>query len=87
MDFTKQEILAFAAERNLKVEDNAANYNELTDVYTAPYLGIELDCKTWAWFYGFSDGTYSYDHHYYCVTGTKQSRRTWLRLEFIGLDF
>ena len=87
MDFTKQEILAFAAERNLKVEDNAANYNELTDVYTAHYLGIELDCKTWAWFYGFSDGTYSYDHHYYCATGTKQSRRTWLRREFIGLDF
>ena len=87
MDYTKQEILDFAAERNLKIEDNAANYNELTDVYTPASLGIELNCKTWAWFYGFSDGTYSYDHHYYCGTGAKQRRSSWLRRAFKGLDF
>lgn len=85
MDFTKQQILDWATERNLQVEVNDANYNEMTDVYTPAMMGIELNNKTWAWFYGFSDGTYGYDHHYFCATGAKQSRRTWVMKEFLGL--
>jgi len=87
MDYTKQQILDFATERNLKVEMRDANYDEIYDIYTPAKVGIELNCNTWAWFTGFSCGDYVYDHHYFCATGAKQSRRTWLTREFLGLDF
>ena len=70
MDYTKQQILAFATERNLQVEERSDR------------LVLKLNKKVNVIFKENNNSHYEYDQHFYLSTGLMRYQSGWLHSKF-----